>query len=536
MLPSRNLAVSQATAPGSLEPQEFRAELTLRESLRGYLMVNIALVAGLCVGFIHGWLKLRFRHPATTFAFDIFLVVALILVFLRCGSLRRFIPPGPVGKALLMLYALCALYFPFSLLSGTPPPLLALIAVRSWCFGSLMFCVGYHVIRSPVQLRTYLLLTVVLAFGTSVYGLRQSPEEIRALMEADPYFAARFMNQTYLTSQGSGQRIFSTFVSSAGYGSTLAVAMVFALILATETATRPLFRYLLYPMMGLMAYGIMQSGSRSSLAFAALGCGAVLAFRRQWLAMFLVPTLLAVALVLAGKATGGVLTERFSSLREFDSVALRFVIPAFIGLDYVLDGHPLGGGLGKSGFMPMFLTERVDYRDFVGADGDLGKLFIELGLPGFAIFAWLLFITGKLNWGYVRRHLSSPIGGLLLAGAVNFYISVISFPIGSPYIGIPMGMLVWFFLGASQKLVELEQNAVHVGAALEARPVQRPRIGIYGAPVPVPADGHPKRQVSSLVSKQCEPHPQSERRNQAPEVPGKARPAKIPFLYLSEKD
>ena len=524
-------------------PRDSGNEVRLAQILRSDLAVNLSVVLALVVGFIHGWLKLQFRHPATTFAFDFFLVIAVVLVLLRCGSLAKFIPPGPVGRAMLALYALCALYLPFALLPGVPPPLLAVVAIRSWCFSLLLFCVGYHLIRSPAHLRFFCLLTVVLAFGTSLYGLRQSPEEIKAMMESDPYYAARFVNQTYATSLGGGVRIFSTFVSSAGYGSTLAVAMIFALILATEPRTRPALRLALYVALAFMSYGVMQSGARSALAAAVLGCGVVLAYRRQWLALILVPTVLVVALALAGKATGGVLLERFSSLKELDSVALRFLIPAFIGLDYVLDGHPLGGGLGKSGFLPMFLANRVDYDNFVGADGDLGKLFIELGLPGFVVFGWLFFISCKVNWQYIRRFGRSPIGGLVLAAAINFYLSVLFFPIGSPYIGIPLGMLVWFFFGASQKLVELEEGALYVERLRAPLPAVKPRLGVFGQLLTAPiAEGGGIHAASAPTRTAAGPSAAKENMRSPDRSAAHARlkaignphRSKIPFLYQPE--
>lgn len=496
--------------------------------LRGNLAVNLAVVLALGVGFFHGWLKLKIRHPATTFAFDFFLLIALVLVYLRCGSLGKLIPPGPVGRALIILYTLCAIYLPFSLLPGIPPPLLAVIAIRSWAFGTLMYCVGYHMIQSPQQMRLFYLLTIGLSLAAAVYGFRQTPQEILALMQEDEYYAERYMNQTYATSRGSGVRISSTFVSSAGYGSTLACAMIFALALATDLSTRPWQRWMLLAVMVPLAYGVAQSGARSALATAALGCGVVLLLRRHWIAAVLTAIILAGAVIIAGKATGGVLLERFNELSRLDSVALRFVFPALIGMDYVLEGHPLGGGLGKSGFAPMFLKGRTVYHDFVGADGDLGKLLIELGIPGLIVIGYLLWTTGKLNWLYLRQHLSSPVGSLLLAGAINFYITVLCFPIGSPYIGIPLGMLTWFMLGGSQKLVELMTAIPVIPGTKEHATALKTRFGLTG-PLPLPdacKEALPHRQATvSPITKTPQTVPSA-----------KVAGAHKRFLYLSQPE
>lgn len=480
----------------SQQLSQFRAEAVevdrggklhrLADVLRGDFVVNVTVALALAVGFFHGWLKLRFRSPATTFAFDILLIIALLLVYLRCGSLKNFIPPGPVGKALMALYALCALYLPFSLIPGMPPFLVALVAIRSWCFGTLMFCVGYHTIRSPVQMRAYYYLIIGLAVATAVYGARQSPEEIAMMMEADEYYAARFTGQGYVTSVGVEKRIFSTFVSSGAFGGTMAAAAVFAMALLTDRRTKMAYKVLLGAAIGIMGWGVLLSGARSAFAAAAVGLVAVPLLRRQYTAAALVVVVGGAGLLVKSFQTSGAALERFATLTDTGDVALRFLIPVYLGVDFVLQGHPLGGGLGKAGFVPMFLAGRTGYSDYVGADGDLGKLLIELGLPGLAIFGWLLWIASKTNWIYLRRHLQTPVGALALAGAVNFYISIITFPIGSPYISIPLGVMVWFVIGGTQKLVEQYEADQTAAPGGEAPPPPRVRLGMSGELPPRP--------------------------------------------------
>src|SRR3954469_23405682 len=108
----RNLAVN---------PLE-NAELSFREKMLAILksnrLINGIMLTAISVGFIHGWLKVTFPNPATTFIFDGLLSLALVLTYLKNRGGAPFFLPTRVGKALLAFYLLCFVYL---FVPGSPP-------------------------------------------------------------------------------------------------------------------------------------------------------------------------------------------------------------------------------------------------------------------------------------------------------------------------------------------------------------------------------------------------------------------------------
>ena len=167
--------------------------------------VNLLVVAALGIGFFHGWLKLRFRSPITTFAYDVVLILALVVVYLRSGSMRQFLPPGPTTKALVAFYGLCLAYLPFSLIPGMPPFLVALSTLRGWIFATLLYGLGYQIIRGRAQLHGYFLVILLLALMTAIYGIQQSDAEVIQMMKEAEHILDRV---PYPHGDGRAARLF----------------------------------------------------------------------------------------------------------------------------------------------------------------------------------------------------------------------------------------------------------------------------------------------------------------------------------------
>ena len=160
-------------------------ELTVAEKVAGILksdrLINGVVLLAIVVGFFHGWLKVTFQSPATTFLFDGLLGVALALVYFKKREARApFFLRTRVGKALLAFYGLCILYL---FVPGGPPLLVGVAALRGWCFASLMYCLGFHLTQSVTQIKGYFYVLVMLGVMTAIYGIRQSPEEIQRRYE-----------------------------------------------------------------------------------------------------------------------------------------------------------------------------------------------------------------------------------------------------------------------------------------------------------------------------------------------------------------
>ncbi|MBX3746512.1 MAG: hypothetical protein KF833_14485 [Verrucomicrobiae bacterium] len=429
-----------------------------RELFRTAPFTNAAVVLAIVIGFFHGWLKLKIRHPVATFLFDLPLLAALAMAFSRLPSAAAWFPPGRASQAMKCFYGVIAVWFALSMvLPHGAPFLVALAAVRGWVFATLMFGLGYHIVGSHRQLHGYFLLIILLSAITSLYATRQTLEEVEAMRALDPYFELMTRGQGYVDEDGRHVlRRFSTFISSGAFGGTMAVSLLFLSALLTDRSVGRLEKLLLVGLALVIGWGMALSGARSAVLALGLGLLVIAWHRRLSLGMLWLGGAFTAGLLLAVQATEGGVLHRLATL-DLDAIWGRFYVVWAPGLRYLLESGLLGGGLGKAGVgYPMSLAHYLGPFEVWGVDGDLGKTMAEMGIVGVGVVAWLL-IAGLLDGTRIllRRRLDR-VGTLALGAVCAFLIAAITFPIGSPFIGIPLGVLTWFFLGAVIRLDQLE--------------------------------------------------------------------------------
>ena len=411
---------------------------------------NFLFVSAIIIGFFHGWLKLLYRGGLTTFAFDIPLSLALIATLAKVPRMEGWIPDSRVGNALKAFVGVAIFYLvmPFGV-----PLLVGLSAFRAWCFIPLTFVLGYHLVRSVRQVELYFWLIIILAAITAVYGMRQSPEEIRAKMAEDAEFAAKFFNTFYSNSKGEAKlRVFSTFVTAAAFGGTMAYCVMFAISRFSVAGNSWKERIVLLALAAPMAYGIVLSGSRTSMFMMATGLMFTAWYRRNLLQYIIVPIMVLLAFKASEQSSGGDSLERFSTLMDPQSFIGRVSIVILPMVASMLQ-LPFGGGLGRSGHgLPAVLSSLTRDFDWRPVDGDLGRLGVEMGIVGVVVFFWLL-IAGALDaFRNMKELRDTPLAIVGVPAGAMFMIAVGIMPTGSPFLAIPNGALLWFFLGALDRL------------------------------------------------------------------------------------
>lgn len=442
----------------------------LFDLLAGEPMANLAVVVAIGIGFIHGWLKLKVPSPVTTFAFDIPLVLALVLVLPRTGSLLRFFPPSRTGPALVVFYGVLAGCGALALvLPGGAPALAAAAAFRAWAFSSLMFGLGYQIIKSERQLHGYFLLIILFGAATSLYAVGQSDEEVRAMAAMDPALALRIRGQAFVNAEGEAVlRRFSTFISSGAFGATMSSILLFAAALMTDRRVPLVEKMVLGALTVLIGWGMFLSGARSAMLTTVFGVFVLGWFRRSPLPLVGLVGVLGLSLLLGVGSTGGGTVDRISSL-DLITVWKRFYIVWSPGLHYLIESGLVGGGLGRSTTgLPSFLYHLMDQYDVWGVDGDLGRLMAETGIVGTLTMAWLFSCVVRDAFGLLRRQRETSAGTLSLGAVVCFLVTLVTFPVGSPFLGIPMGALTWFLLGAAFKMDELGLAPAQAVAGIES--------------------------------------------------------------------
>ncbi len=516
----------------------------LLDVVAGERMANFAVAAALVIGFFHGWLKLRIRHPISTFLFDIPVIFAMLITFFRLGSWRDWFPPSHASRALMAFYGVVGVWFLLAMVLPWGAPLLpAVAALRGWAFATLTFGLGYHIIQSRRQLHGYFILVILLAAVTAAYSTRQTLEEVEAMRAMDPYFELMTRGQGYVDDEGRlVLRRFSTFVSSGAFGGAMALSLLFLAALVTDRTVGRGEKAILIALALLIAWGMSLSGSRSSLIALILGLMLVIWFRRLSAPIWILGGVFAVALYLAVRSTDGGAWDRFSNL-ELETIWGRFYIVWAPGVRFLLKSAFLGGGLGKAAVgLPGSLLSYFPQYEVWGVDGDLGKTMAELGIVGVVVVGWLLLAALRDGFEVLKRRRDDAIGTLTLGAVACFSIAVVTFPIGSPFIGIPLGVLTWFFLGAAIKLDHIESAAARAtpgrAAGTRAEPPGLPpprdagsgraRRGAGDARKPgdAPEPGHPGPSAGGQAAEQPKEPP--------PAPPGKPPappPRKKVFLY-----
>ena len=434
----------------------------MRALLGGAAAANVLFLAAIVIGFFHGWIKYRYTGLVSTFAFDMPLTLALVLALTKAGATGSWFPQeNPIANGLKIVTGLAVLYvvLPFGV-----PLLAGLAAFRAWVVIPLIFLLGFHVTRSVRQVELLLLLVIGLCCITVYLGARQTPEEIRAMMAANPDLALRLQGTFFANADGGGGlRAFSTFVSAGAFGGTLSTGGVCAFAFLSQPGQTWIRRAVFAVALGLCAYGINLSGARTAVAMLAMGI-ALVAWSRQRLVAYVVVPAGVLAVLGVGALVDPARLARFSALLAPAELWGRLSIVVGPGMQGIM-ASPLGGGLGRSGHgVPYVLGRILPPWDVFPVDGDLGRIAVEFGVPGLIAFGVFLFhgIKACLTW-MVQLRGSGMHTVAAVSGAV-FILSAATIGTGSPYLGIPGGALTWFLLGAINRLADLHGQTQSQGA------------------------------------------------------------------------
>lgn len=461
--------------PGSLGTAgaKPRGRESILKQIAGALTVNffanLLFFVAMVIGFLHGWLKMRYPHPLMTFAYDIPMVLALVLVLLRLKRKERLFPKSRVSGAIQLLLAMSILY---GLLPFDIPWLIRLSSLRGWCFAPLMMLLGYHLIRSVRQVEVFVWIMILLGTGTAIYGVFfQTEAEVRSMMSADAVLSSRLTGTFYSNSQGTNFRHFSTYVTAAVFGTVMAICTTFAVARIMVQGASWVERGVLLLCAVFCSYALVLTGSRTSMLLLVVGVMLSAVFSRGTARLLVLPALAAVPVAVGVILAGGAAIERYAELLNPTTIYGRVYIVIYPMLSIMME-HPLGGGLGRAGHgVPFSFVGLFGNFEFRGTDGDIGRVMADFGLPGIVVYVVLLYSASSdaIRWMWRLRDsnlsvIAAPAGSMLLLALVQVFT-------GSPFLGIPAGMLVWIMFGGLRRMVEeYERKAATEGDAVEDLP------------------------------------------------------------------
>jgi hypothetical protein len=311
------------------------------------------------------------------------------------------------------------------------------------------------------------------------------------MMELNPELEFRLRNTFYSTKSGASEfRRFSTYVTAAVFGSVMAICTTISVSWLMMPGAGWIQRIALAACGGLCGYALLLTGSRTSLVLTVTGVVLSGVFRKGGLKLMIFPLTL-LSLLMAGLLlSGSSKVERFGALLNPSEVWGRINI-VLQPMAMMLIEYPLGGGLGRSGHgIPTVLISMIKPYGLRTTDGDIGRIVIDMGIFGLVVYVVMLYsgLSDSIRWilklrGSNLASITSPIGALFVLGLAQ----VIT---GSPYLGIPAGMLLWILFGGLRRMVEeYDKLAQTEGAGVEDMPqfvsfIQRSQMtGLYGSPV-----------------------------------------------------
>jgi len=295
-----------------------------------------------------------------------------------------------------------------------------IMAIRKFLEYVLILFMAYTIFDSYKMLRRYVFYMLGMASVCALYGCIQEwhglfPWEMRAIM-ADPLaFSLLFIGGTF--------RKFSTMSDPATFGIVMSACAVFFIIMAIyekNKATRLLFIICII----LMILGLTYSGTRTAYATTLGGIGFFILFNinKPAIQKFAVGLVLFFLVLEFGPFSGVAAVRRFRSTFEGskdESMNVRLKARAW--LKPYLYKHPIGGGLGTTGFAGAANYPGNPLAGFM-PDGGYVLKAAETGWIGLLIVCILYFMILKTGiQGFFRC--KDPTMKLYYAASVSAIIS-----------------------------------------------------------------------------------------------------------------
>ena len=445
-----------------------------------YGLVVAGAIDGLVKGFSPGYYGLLFKDIALWLV-----ILGWVFRGINSGRLRSLGHPVALPMALFALYCFAEVF------NGTTLQLtVALAGLRTWIMWLPLAFVAYDLFTDRLQIERFLLLIVLCAVPSSLYGAYQYNRGYSHLKDLSPNFS--YVDKF---AAGDSVRAMSTFSHPGMFGATMAMAALLMIGGVLFTRRGATWRAILLFAGGLCVLGMAASGGRTpvfGLAAAALVMMVMLRGARA------VPVFVAASLVsvfVVGHLLSSSDRLRISHVPvDRESVVGRVSAPFYAGLAQALD-RPFGSGVATGigvGRGAALVGGDVNISSEANSwvENEYGRVLKELGVPGFILYCWLIASCLKWCW-HSFRHLRLPgyrgWGAALFATIISGLVMQAS---GSTLYQAPSGPIFWICCGMLLKLSQIEANE---RLADTAYGVQAARLASAGS---TPAGGPPAAGTS----------------------------------------
>ncbi|MGC9316725.1 MAG: O-antigen ligase family protein [Armatimonadota bacterium] len=444
--------------------------------------LELGLLALILVGALDGFLKGISPGWHTQLLKDYILGICLLRwAWLSVLGQRRKSAKHPLSLALLLFAAWVTVQL-FN--DRNTSVLMAIAGYRMWIIWLPVFFLAYDCINSRKQIRRLVVFLLIVLAPLSAYALFQYQFGLEHLTRLGPGFDP-FLRQQYAVLGGEGEvrlRPSSTMVSPHSFAGTAVNVLLVGVGAIAYLRHRRSLQLLSICAMPVIAVGLLVTAVRSAFASVLVGGVALmLLVRRPGLAVLLVLTAILAAVAL-NEITAGVVMDRLRTIiTDPEHTYERILVPWETAMKWG-SAHPLGAGIATGVGAGRLLEERATPTGFVPhrqppwAENEYARALIELGVPGFALFVWVLAsVVRHVLTSY--RALREPRDRWLVAGVFAMVVSVlVRLLVGSALYGWPEAIIFWTFVAVAVRLPQIaEQEAaqtaspLHEGAAQVAQ-------------------------------------------------------------------
>jgi hypothetical protein len=390
--------------------------------------------------------------------FDILVIASIIGLIVKGDGFVKNIQK--FTKNLLVSFIFFTLFFSaIQFINPNSPSLSENIqAFRKFVGYVLVMFLAYSVFSSYEKVKNFIRVLFVASIICALYGIKQKwfgffGYELDVLMR-DPKGWGLIFNW-------GDVRISSTMSDPAAYGIVMAVCAVFFLILATNQKNT-LNKIILISGSIILITGMGYSGTRTAYAMmvAAVGFFIMLYFDKKSTRMFALVAIPLLLFILYAPIYGNSTIQRFRTTfngSQDESYKVRVLARAFI--QPYIRTHPIGGGLGTTGFEGAE-NHPGHYLAMFQTDSGYVKRGAETGWTGLAEICILYFIallTGIRGFFSVKSDKIKIIYAAVVSGLFAFYIAELA----QSAIGQITDVVVYYpFLAIILKLKEFDSETL----------------------------------------------------------------------------
>lgn len=452
---------------GKSQPVALASAVASFAALGALASAETAFYALVAVSCVDGFLKSAVPSAISVVLKDIFLALALghwLWGFALGHPRPSTATPVALPALLFVLYCIAQMFN-----SENMSWILALAGLRSWIIWIPVFFIVYDTMYTRRQLDRLILIIAVLSAATAIYGVVQTKIGFGHLYNISPNFS---FYRVFM--QGEAVRAPSTYVNPGTAGE----AMGFAAVACGGAALAAVFsvRQLILAAGGVLsAIGMLATASRAPMlgAMTALTTATLLSRAPR-----LVIGLMLVAVVgawQAGRHVGPQAFDRYQhGMLSRETIVARVRTPLENAL-VMLARYPLGTGIASgvgTGRALHYVDQPVAVKETVSGfvENEFGRAMKELGLPGFALFMWMLWrvislgVRGTLRCRGRDRVLAAALMSAAIGVAMQLWV-------GSALYLAPGGIYFWMACALAARMPE-HAEAEQAAAVPERTPEQ----------------------------------------------------------------